>query len=272
MSGATLLVVHHTRKSESADFVDSVSGTQGVAGSADFVLVLSRKRHENNALLSVTGRDIPEGEYALAGDQGLWQLDGDTLAAARQTAHTRRETGRLGDRALEVLAFVNGRKETRRADVAQALGLDPKRASETLSRLAETGRIRKAARGVYAPLETCADSADNAGQSLIPLNLSCADSATVVKSPQLSAQMSAQSPHLVRTKNRRVTRQNRTIRIVRTNLQARTTHRCPCQTSKTFSAAGLSTTSKHGRTSGVHHMPTVWPAGALHHRVLPHLH
>jgi RecA-family ATPase len=40
--GATLLVVHHTRKAESPDFVDAVSGTQGIAGSADFVLVLSR--------------------------------------------------------------------------------------------------------------------------------------------------------------------------------------------------------------------------------------
>ena len=30
--GSTLLVVHHTRKAEALDFVDSVSGTQGIAG------------------------------------------------------------------------------------------------------------------------------------------------------------------------------------------------------------------------------------------------
>ena len=30
--GSTLLIVHHTRKAESVDFVDSVSGTRGSAG------------------------------------------------------------------------------------------------------------------------------------------------------------------------------------------------------------------------------------------------
>ena len=47
--GGTLLVVHHTRKAEALDFVDSVSGTQGIAGSVDFVLVLDRKRHSDDA-------------------------------------------------------------------------------------------------------------------------------------------------------------------------------------------------------------------------------
>lgn len=83
--GATLLVVHHTRKAESADFVDSVSGSAGIAGSADCVLVLARKRHSDEALLSVTGRDVPEGEYALAVNDGLWQLDGPLKRAARNS-------------------------------------------------------------------------------------------------------------------------------------------------------------------------------------------
>jgi RecA-family ATPase len=100
--GATLLVVHHTRKAESPDFVDSVSGSAGIAGSADFVLVLSRKRHSDEALLSVTGRDVPEGEYALDVADGLWQLDGGTLAAAASEAEARREKQHLGDRSLEV--------------------------------------------------------------------------------------------------------------------------------------------------------------------------
>jgi AAA domain len=168
--GATLLCVHHTRKAESSDFVDSVSGSQGIAGSADFLLLLSRKRHSDEALLSVTGRDVSEAEYALRGDDGVWQLDGSTLAGARQAAQTRRETGRLGDRSLEVLAFVNGRTETRPADVAETLGLDPKRAGEALGRLAEAGAIRKVKRGVYAPTSTAesAESAESAGQNVIP--------------------------------------------------------------------------------------------------------
>src|SRR5262249_31137919 len=76
-AGATLLLVHHTRKAEATDFVDSISGTQGIAGSVDFVLALNRARHANDAILSVTGRDIIEAEYALVADDGiLWRLDG----------------------------------------------------------------------------------------------------------------------------------------------------------------------------------------------------
>lgn len=161
--GSSLLVVHHTRKTESSDFVDSVSGSQGIAGSADFVVVLARKRHSDQAVLNVTGRDVAEAEYALAATDGLWRLDGTTLADARQTAQTRRESGRLGDRALEVLAFVNARSETRPADVAKALGLDPKQAGEVLGRLFESGAIHRPKRGVYVRTSTAesAESAEN---------------------------------------------------------------------------------------------------------------
>ena len=104
--GSTLLVVHHSRKAESTDFVDAVSGTQGIAGSADFLLVLSRKRHDDEAVLAVTGRDIAEREYALKSDGGLWTLDGTSLADAAKTVESRHQQRQLGDRSLEVLEFV----------------------------------------------------------------------------------------------------------------------------------------------------------------------
>jgi hypothetical protein len=70
------LVVHHTRKQAAEDFLDTVSGTHGLAGAADAVLVLSRSRGSAEATLKVTGRDIEEAEYALnfAADIGTWQL------------------------------------------------------------------------------------------------------------------------------------------------------------------------------------------------------
>ena len=84
--GAALLVVHHTRKLDSADFVDSVSGTQGLAGAADYVLVLKRQRHSTDATLAVTGRDVPEAEYAPLSHDGRWTLDGADLREAANTA------------------------------------------------------------------------------------------------------------------------------------------------------------------------------------------
>jgi len=151
--GATLLVVHHTRKAESDDFVDAVSGTQGIAGSADFILVLRRKRQAMEAVLSVTGRDVPENEYALTTEGGLWSLDGPDLAAAAEAVKTRSTTENLGDRSAEAAAFVVGRPlGTRPADLATHLEISSNDAGTYLRRLHESGRIGKRTRGIYTPL------------------------------------------------------------------------------------------------------------------------
>jgi hypothetical protein len=161
-SGSTLLVIHHTRKAESGDFVDAVSGTQGIAGSADFVLVLFRKRHSDDAVLAVTGRDIPEGEYALKADGGLWRLDGATLSEASDNARTRRESGNLGDRSIDALMFVNGRPlGTRASDLAEHLGIDNDTAGRYLRRLHEAGRIAKPTRGIYKPLSEASELSES---------------------------------------------------------------------------------------------------------------
>jgi hypothetical protein len=105
-AGMTLLTNHHDRKANSDDFIDSVSGTHGLAGAADTVIVLTRARHEEAGLLKVTGRDVPEGEYAVCFEDGhYWQLDGDDLAEAAQRARDTRATAGLGDRPAEVVGY-----------------------------------------------------------------------------------------------------------------------------------------------------------------------
>lgn len=148
--GSTLLVVHHTRKAESSDFVDSVSGTQGIAGSADFVLVLARKRHDDEAILNVTGRDIPEAEYALRITEGVWQLDGTDLAAASETAERRRLSDTRSDRTVEIVSVVAASSEpVTPTQVSEKLGLDNDLVGRYLRRLAETGVIKRSGRGLY---------------------------------------------------------------------------------------------------------------------------
>lgn len=74
--GVAILVVHHTRKASADDYVDSVSGTHGLAAAADAVLVLERSRGSADARLCVTGRDIEESEYAMQFNPaaGTWAL------------------------------------------------------------------------------------------------------------------------------------------------------------------------------------------------------
>jgi AAA domain/Domain of unknown function (DUF3854) len=165
--GASLLVVHHTRKMAAGDFIDAVSGTHGIAGAADAVLVLKRERLKSEAVLAVTGRDVPEREYALLlKDDVRWWLDGTDLIDAAEKVSKRHaeaeDNGKLGGNALWVLAFVSNRphQTTTAEDVIAAwpekpTGDDEHRFSEgirqTLRRLAKLGRILKVGRGVYMP-------------------------------------------------------------------------------------------------------------------------
>lgn len=73
------LALHHTRKAAADDFLETVSGTHGLAGAADAVLVMRRTRGRADAELSVTGRDVEEKEFALrfAPELGAWTLLGD---------------------------------------------------------------------------------------------------------------------------------------------------------------------------------------------------
>lgn len=152
-AGASLLINHHDRKASASDFVASVSGTNGIAGACDTILVLVRQRHETSGVLKVTGRDVPEDEYALAFKDGVvWTLDGADLAAASAKADKDRVTTGLGDRSVEVAAFVLARPNgTRASEVAAALDLDKNTASTYLARLADAGRIVRASRGLYTP-------------------------------------------------------------------------------------------------------------------------
>lgn len=167
--GAALVAVHHTRKQAAEDFLDTVSGTQGIAGAADSVLVLARKRKSDEGVLSVTGRDIEENEYAVRTDSGLWSLDGQDILDAAATVNTRRERAaenKLGDRKLDAIKFVNSRDSTTPAELAEHLGIDNKIAGTRLGELFKDGHIAKPAQGRYAPLpRETGETSETAGQA-----------------------------------------------------------------------------------------------------------
>jgi hypothetical protein len=152
--GAALVVNHHDRKAGSEDFVDSVSGTHGLAGAADTVVILTRPRLEEAGVLKVTGRDIAEGEYAVTFKaDSAWQLDGATLADAAGKAAVVRTTAGVGDRLAEVIAYVaKWPAGVRPADVAKDLDIDPRTAATYLGRAVSSGRLHKPARGLYTPV------------------------------------------------------------------------------------------------------------------------
>lgn len=171
--GLALVVVHHDRKAATEDFVESVSGTNGLAGAMDTIAVLVRKRQSTEGVLRVTGRDVPEAEYALTVTEGQWTLDGDTLADAADTAQRREQSAGIGDRSAQILRIVgdnpDGIGPTR---LAALMDIEPKHAGEYLRRLEQAGRLTKAGRGIYqsahVPVESV-ESVETAGHDALPI-------------------------------------------------------------------------------------------------------
>lgn len=149
--GLSITALHHDRKAATEDFVESVSGTNGLAGAADTIVVLARKRQAQEALLMVTGRDVPEAEYGMVMDNGLWRLDGANLGEAKDAAQQRQDAAGLGDVSVGILQFVREHPDGCKAgDVVAKFGRD---AYQYLSRLEERGDLTKVKRGVYRASE-----------------------------------------------------------------------------------------------------------------------
>lgn len=65
-----LVIVHHTSKRQTSNPLDSVSGSSGLTGAADAVLVLARAQHRG--ALYATGKDMPEAAIPLNWSAGRW--------------------------------------------------------------------------------------------------------------------------------------------------------------------------------------------------------
>lgn len=69
-----MIVVHHTRKMESSDSFEMISGTNGLLGAADGAIVMHKdKRTENKAVLDMVGRDQQDMRIHLEFDRQKFQ-------------------------------------------------------------------------------------------------------------------------------------------------------------------------------------------------------
>ena len=85
-----VLLVHHTKKGTgSADIFEGINGSQGLMGSADAVLMLTKGdgRFAEEATLSVTGRDVDMEQYAARFNKAncRWELLGTIEEQALQS-------------------------------------------------------------------------------------------------------------------------------------------------------------------------------------------
>ena len=73
-----LMIVHHTRKQQSEDRFDTISGTNGLLGAADGAFLLTKaKRTANDAMLDIAGRDQQDQRLHLVRNTKtlLWEME-----------------------------------------------------------------------------------------------------------------------------------------------------------------------------------------------------
>ncbi len=142
-SRIALVLIHHLRKQGADDWLEQLSGSQAVTGSADTLLGLFRERGQMDATLRLVSREVPEKDLALRFDDGHWQAMGDA-ATYRHTVER--------SQVLNGLADLGG--EAKVSEIAELIEKTPANTSKLLNNLANDGAVRKVSYGVYSlPVE-----------------------------------------------------------------------------------------------------------------------
>lgn len=133
-----LLVVHHDTKASrqpGSDFVDAISGTSGIGGTADTLLVLRRKRHEAVGTLEVVGKDVREGLFFLAYDEDspYWAVD---------------PLGGLSEQQVEVWEWLRANGPAGPTEIGEAIGMDKSNLQKLLAKMLDRRQL-VSERGVY---------------------------------------------------------------------------------------------------------------------------
>lgn len=137
--GLAVLVIHHVRKSDAEDVFDMISGTNGLTGIFDTLMVLAR--YGEGAKLAAQGRDLESYEKALERDRrtGGWIFKGEALPLAK--------TGERQE-LLDVLAGAKG--PMRLFELADAIGKKPDTTRHLLKALLDEGTVQQPCHGQYA--------------------------------------------------------------------------------------------------------------------------
>jgi AAA domain len=137
--GIAIPVSHHLRKQESDDPYDTISGTLGLTGAVDSILVLKRDSY-GGYVLHGKGRDLIEVEKAMTFDRDacLWRVEGEA-APIRRSA----------ERTAILDAIDEAGEPVGPNDIAGTTGMKATNVRFLLGKLVKEGVIEKVARGKY---------------------------------------------------------------------------------------------------------------------------
>jgi hypothetical protein len=137
-TGIAVVVVHHTRKMAAEDPFETVSGTNGITGAADTILILDRGGQ--GTTLYARGRDIEEIETALLFDKqsGAWLAQGPAA-----------EVRRSDERQAILAALAEGDGPMSPTELSARLDVTNANLRQLLQRMMASGEVSKCRRGLY---------------------------------------------------------------------------------------------------------------------------
>lgn len=141
-----VVAVHHTRKSaDEGDVFNEVSGSTGLTGAADAILIAKRARNTSEAVLHVTGRDITEQDYGLTWhvETCSWQLLEEPAMVAG-----------MGSTRRTLLAWVAEHQGDTPTLMAEGTGVALPTVKQTVRRMVEDNQLDTDGEGHYFPLNT----------------------------------------------------------------------------------------------------------------------
>lgn len=138
-----VIAVHHTRKTvDESDVFNEVSGSTGLTGAADAILIAKRARNTAEAVLHVTGRDVTEQEYGLS-----WQADSCTWSLLDEPA----VIATMSSTRRKVLAWVTEREGETPTQIADGTGISLGSVKQTVRRMVDDDQLDTDGEGRYFP-------------------------------------------------------------------------------------------------------------------------
>lgn len=153
--GVSVILVTHQRKQGAEDPIDSISGTLGLSGGADSVLVLTKSAA--GATLYGRGRDIDEIESAVEFERQTcrWQILGE--ASVVHMSEQRREI-------VDALNEAGGSMSP--SAIADTVGKENGRVRQLIMKMTRDGELVRVKRGHYGLPDIATDNSNNNGNSL----------------------------------------------------------------------------------------------------------
>jgi hypothetical protein len=138
-AGIAIVLVHHLRKADADDAFDTVSGTLGLTGAPDSILVLKRDS-SGTVILHGRGRDLVEIEKAMTFNKDVctWSITGEA-----------RDARATGERKAILAAMKEISAPASPTEIATLAQLKPANVRHILLRMVKDDLVRKIDHGKY---------------------------------------------------------------------------------------------------------------------------